>query len=108
MLTVIYDPIIGPAFPDLKVMEHASNIVALYKEGTVAVCLVGTEALVQAFRVQVARGNIKHDELEFQYGSTSISIDRRGMLKQWPTGFCDTYENMLMELLDHKYEQDTK
>lgn len=108
MLTVIYDPINGPAFPDLKVMEHASNIIALYKEGTVTVCPVGTDALVQAFRVQVARGNINHNELEFQYGGASISVDSCGMLKCWPSGFCDEYENMLMELLDRKYEQDTK
>ena len=61
--------------------------------------LVSNESIIQQFRVEVAEGNIHHEDIGFQFDNELILIDENGHLDEWPKGFCDIYDKQLDILL---------
>jgi len=56
--------------------------------------------LVLSARVLIKRGILDYKEVKFKFKEEFIYCDKNGRLSQWPEGFCDCYENYLIELLD--------
>lgn len=96
MLTVVYDPINGTAVTDGNAEAFAANVL---KAGLEQVT-VGNAIMIDMFRVLVVRGAIKHTDLKFKYGDVVLDVQENGRLNVWPQGFCDTPEDLLLELLD--------
>jgi hypothetical protein len=59
---------------------------------------VSTENVIHAARVFVKKGI----SIWFKYNDKIIIPDKNGRIKDWPDGFCDTFDKVLMELLDER------
>jgi hypothetical protein len=55
--------------------------------------------VVDSFRVQVARGEIDHKNLTFEYEGEIITVDRDVRLSHWPIGFCGHGDRALSEIV---------
>lgn len=100
MLTVIYDKD-SDSTPDHLAAQTAENAIKAYleKPGVDQEFSTSSFIMVEAFRVMVVRGKLKHTELEFEFEDQTITVDERVQLSSWPKGFCDIFDNFLSELL---------
>ena len=60
---------------------------------------VSNEMLIHYFRLRVAQGVLKSDQIQFKFNDQIIRVNKFGTLEDWPKGFCDYTDNLLMELL---------
>jgi hypothetical protein len=97
MLTVIYDPIEGDAYPDGKTKEVVYAIVEKANQEDLTVT-VSTELFIQRVRVAINKGIIDHTKVIIKFKDTILQPDKKGKLSQWPEGFCDYYEECLINL----------
>lgn len=116
-LIVEYRPIDGFLVADAAVIDmgrllwnytkdnfsHINHIAALkyfiwFTEHDVKVA-TSSEMLVLAIRVLVRRGEIPWNMVEFHFENHVLNIDANGKIWKWPTGFCDTFDNLLTELI---------
>ena len=61
---------------------------------------IAQEMIITMFRVAVKEGLISSSEIELQFNGDVLRIDRFGRIENWPTGFCDYYDDFLNRLLD--------
>lgn len=97
-ITVIYDPDEGDCVPDALALNYAQKVAEnskIEKQTT----RVGSEIIIQAFRVLVKRGDICLHQIDFFYGDVLISCGVNNTLSSWPTGFCDYSDNLISEIL---------
>lgn len=106
MLKVIFDPDHEPGTPDGKAANLAYSFVKCYQEDKVSTVSVTTSShvVVDAFRLQVVRGEIDHKNLTFEYKGETITIGKNARLSNYPRGFCDHMERNLSELLRFRGE----
>jgi len=96
MLKVIYH-VDGLVVADKMAMETARDIINRYKDKEINRIKVANELVFLALRLCVKNGKISNKDICFVYGDTEIFIDRYGYLDEWPDGFCDVVENMMVE-----------
>lgn len=103
MLIIEYDSVIGEIVPDGHVRDWAESIAESY-----AMCkepkdllhtTVSSVLMVDAIRLLIMKGEINHKEVVFRFEGHDLEVDKNGMLRVWPKGFCDIYDNILEELL---------
>lgn len=84
MIKVTYDPINGMAVPDGRAESWVKEV--METNGTDFHAIVGTEVMVNVFRLLVLEQKIKPEELVFIFGDVEIPVDKFGALKFWPKG----------------------
>lgn len=67
--------------------------------------VVSNEMLVMAIRVLIKQGKIPYDKIAFEYviedgDAVLIAANKDGRLELYPSGFCDTADDMLSILLE--------
>lgn len=92
-MNVIWDNEVS--IPDAKVDEWAATVV---KHGLNEV-RAGTVSMINAIRLEVIRGNIKHTDVTFSFKDRIIHINKHGTLSAWPEGFADKHIAQTMEIM---------
>jgi hypothetical protein len=98
MITVIYDPVNGATVPDANVSSEVDYFILAQKDKTIGV-VIGSELIINEFRVRLYRKEIEPSDIKFMYEGVEIDANVDGRLKNWPTGFCDTTDKQLSELI---------
>jgi hypothetical protein len=60
---------------------------------------VSTGLIIDAVRVMLVTGEISVDEVEFQFEGEVLPHTEVGRITNWPNGFNDTMEGLLMQIL---------
>jgi hypothetical protein len=104
MLRVFYDPINGDSVPDGKCADKAKACELMAKSDTDFEIILSSEVAIAAIRVLIRAGDIPLDRIQVYYRDSTahyeeqINFDKDGRSPNWPKGFCDTYQDFLMEL----------
>lgn len=85
---------IGDCQADLKAREFLKSGEEYIK--------VGSEVFINAIRVLIYTRRFPHTEVKILFKGMVIDIDYRGQLRDWPPGFCDTYEKAFHQLLSEQ------
>lgn len=99
MLTITYDPTGGVTFDDGVVEQKVLGLYEMSTRGPVTL-RTSNEFVVLAARALIAEGKIPHDAIEFVFNGYVIQHSKVGRLSQWPDGFCDVSDKLLMRILD--------
>lgn len=95
MKTIInYQKTGGVLCSDGAAMETARHMVENSNHVTVS-----TGLIIDAVRVLLATGEIDVDDVEFQYEGKVLKHYQNGRFADWPNGFNDTMEGLLMQIL---------
>lgn len=102
MIKVAYDPVNGLVWPDAEIASVVSTFINEHKESPSVqfTIVVGSEMVIHEFRCNVATKVITPDEIEIQFNGNKLSMDQRGRIDHWPTGFCDVYNRQLGTLVN--------
>jgi hypothetical protein len=108
-LIVTYDPIYGQTVPDGSAEEWVQRNIIFpttqsnqETDGTFTVT-VGSFLLIDLVRLAMHRKKL-WEPVQFTFKNKNgmyqfLTPDSDGRLTEWPTGFCDTYDTVLNELL---------
>jgi hypothetical protein len=94
MIIVIYDPQAGAVVPDAKVSSFVNDII-MHRPGgddwrtRCQYFTIGSETIINEFRLRVAEGKLPHDELIFEFLGKPFQMNEYAVIKDWPEGFCD-------------------
>lgn len=104
MFTIIYDPTRNDlAVGDVEARVVANKIaIMVHAHTTDDHTTVSNELVIQAIRELLCKDIIDHDSIQFKYKDTIITVDELGDLSPWPIGFCDTYDDIVDQILDHQ------
>lgn len=104
MLIVNYDPDNHFVVEDGKIEKCVNELLEMYFKTAIGVyetkITVGSELIVQYFRVAVREGKISHEDIKFEYKGQRIDVDKFGNLREWPKGFCDIVDDYLNRLIE--------
>ena len=95
MLHLKWDPVNGICVPDGKVAEKVDEILSNYEFNY---HFIGSELLINEFRLRIARGEIAASEVRFIVGGEDMFVNSSGKFDHWPRGFCDLGHIQLIEL----------
>jgi len=98
MLIVEYDPIKGKVVPDGEVRKWADNVIEMHERNKGLHTTAGSVIMIDAIRVLVMKGKLAGEKIIFRFEGKDLEVER-GYLKHWPKGFCDTYDEILEDLL---------
>lgn len=70
--------------------------------------IYATDNIFRALRLEVARGNIKHDSIVFTYQGWVSEIDQDGNYINPPKGFLSTAYNISKALLEQQWDNAEK
>ena len=99
-LIIEYNAKHGYAVPDGHTEYYVDTIIANFlKQEEDMVVSVATALFVDFFRVRLAGGAIKPDQIEFMFENKVLEHDRYGTLRHWPKGFCDIPIEPMEQLL---------
>ena len=85
----------GLTCADGDAVDMARNIMGLGRR-----CVtVSTGLIIDAIRVMLSTGEISVDEVEFHFDGHVLKHGADGRISDWPHGFNDTMEGLLMQLL---------
>lgn len=101
MLTVIYDEYEGQVVPDAKARDFAETTCANAKT-FISTVFVGSDIMVNAFRLMVVLGYIKAEDICFVYRGETARVHESGGLTEWPKGMCEISFNMLRTLSTYR------
>jgi len=99
-LTVEYDSEDGYLFPDGWAEAWVTKTVMNFLRGRKDQHLkVSSELLIDYFRLKLAKGIIRPDQIQFKFNDEILKTNKYGTLERWPKGFCDQAMNICEELL---------
>lgn len=102
MLVIEYDSVNGEVVPDGCVWEWADRLVETHEEFGDLTVVVGSVVMIDATRLLIAKEKLNHEEVVYRFGNfDDQNPDKNGMLRVWPKGFCDFYDDMLEELIGY-------
>ena len=87
--------------PDGEIAEYVEKVIQEYLNNfnlnDTFTINIGSELIILQFRVAVKQKLIESKHLSLQFNSTPLLIDEHsGRLEQYPDGFCDHSEKLLM------------
>lgn len=110
-LVVVWDPIKGLAVPDGKAEVLAESWIdgSIHQRELMPgedprppgpkVVSIGQETVINAFRLAVAHGKLKGQEIAFKVGEQILQINDDGSpATAWPPGFCNLVNKQCREL----------
>lgn len=89
MLTVEYDSDSGFACCDGAVKEWVDKHIRLYNTVGHTTLVIGTETLINGFRLAVLDDEISHNDIQFMHNGEVLTVNTYGVLPSYPAGFCD-------------------
>jgi hypothetical protein len=104
VIIITYHPL-GNAIPDGAIAAYVEEVkgdIALWKNGSQKpFCKnpVGSEGVILALRIAIAKGEIEHNDIAFFWNGLLIQTDENGTIYPWPTGFCSAHFDMALEML---------
>jgi hypothetical protein len=99
MLYVEYDEQYGTVVPDGQVAKRVLKWIENYCDESVSNVCVGSDVMVNQFRLMVIDGILKHDELMFIYKDIQVPVDRYAKMN-CPKGMCDLNMDQMFALID--------
>ena len=99
-MIITYDPENGQVCPDKKAEQFVVDFINSGEQ----TLTVGSELIIQYFRIQVKQGNIAHGDIVFHYTNDAgtlneMHLDAGGYVSWYPQGFCDYMEMTYCTLL---------
>ena len=91
-LTVEYDPNVGHVERDGEAEKWVDEIIATAKTEDKKddwIVTVSSALLIDFFRLRLAQGVIKKDQIEFVFNDQVLNHNKYGRIEYWPKGFCD-------------------
>jgi len=61
--------------------------------------VIGSALLIDFFRLRLAQGVIKTDQIEFIFNNQVLNHNKHGRIEHWPKGFCDIPIEPMEQLL---------
>lgn len=102
MLIIEYDTLEGRVIPDGNVLEWADNLAETYNKidsGDLTI-IVSSAIMIDATRLLIKEKKLNHKEVTYKFEEQNIEVDKRGTLRIYPEGFCNTHYNILARLID--------
>lgn len=94
---VTYDPFNGIATPDGKCEDLVKSIIS---DSTKKQITTSSTLVIEHFRAAVVKKLISEQDLVFSFNDKKIHVNKDGRFKeQIDVGFCDYYENVLLEII---------
>jgi len=95
-LTVEYDPMVGYVCKDGEAQGWVDDVLHAvlkrmndkdqYRDDLIT---VASALLIDYFRVRLAEGVIKKDQIAFKFDGKILEHNEHGRITHWPKGFCD-------------------
>jgi hypothetical protein len=79
MLVIKYDPDFGDVVPDNKIEHYVNQCVNGARVST-HYYRVGSEQIMDAFRLRVAQGKLSKDNIEFTYNGKTYKLSEYGVV----------------------------
>ena len=79
---------------------EAEILAASLVDAEYGLLMYSTENIFHAIRVLIGEGKLSSAKIMFKYEDTYIPIMDDGRLRNWPSGFCVTFDGFLDRLLD--------
>jgi hypothetical protein len=79
MLVIKYDPDFGDVVPDGKVSSYVDQCINAARNRTLYF-RVGSESILDEFRLRIARGNISPENVEFTYKGSTYKCSEYGVI----------------------------
>ena len=99
-LTIEYDKDHGHIYPDGRSEAWVDATLKLFlkrkKNQSVKVC---SSLLIDYFRLRLAQGIIKTDQIEFTFEGKTLNHNKYGRIEHWPKGYCDIPIEPMEQLL---------
>jgi hypothetical protein len=100
MITIKYDATKGDAIADGNAEEYVEKLLDAHYIGGSIGATVGSELVISYLRVAIVEKKITPNDVTLYFGDEILSISNEGMIRYWPKGFCDRYEDALSRILD--------
>ena len=99
-LTLVYDANSGYNLCDGKSEEWVDTYLDIFLENKKDQRIViGSALLIDFFRLRLAQGVIKTDQIEFVFNDQVLDHNKYGRIKHWPKGYCDIPIEPMEQLL---------
>lgn len=90
-LTVDYNANNGFSCVDGRTEEYADHFIAKFlKQNNDQTVTIASEIIIDFFRLRLAEGVIKKDQIKFTFDGETLEHDKLGTMRHWPKGYCDT------------------
>lgn len=102
-IIVVYDPQKGIALADGRIsnyVDQALKVIPDLSSGTPYRIFVGTESLVNAFRIALKQGRVSTEDIGFEFEGKPVPHTPQGRFTDWPAGFCALMDMQLTELVE--------
>jgi hypothetical protein len=116
MFIVYYEPHNDKVIllPDSLCEQYVLDTIKAYKEkwkketGFISIT-VGQELIINYIRLYICRGILDFNDVEFHFDNLHgrvyiLKPNRYGRLSEWPVGFCNYTDQILMGLLENMLE----
>lgn len=70
-----------------------------FPEITEGLFRVSTSLPISAIKLEIAKGNINHKEIQFKFKDKLFQPNKYGAILDWPDGFCDIEAKIMEENL---------
>jgi hypothetical protein len=67
--------------------------------------LVSTSIFITAIRLEIAKGNIDYNKIQFKFGNKIFQANEYGCMLDWPKGFCDKETDLCQQILSTNMEK---
>lgn len=101
-MIIIWDSTVS--LPDDQVTAWARKIAAEKPVPDLREIRIGTDAMLNALRVEIKRGEIPFETVQIVFKDESLKIDKNARIDNWPDGFADVLNKQLDELLKSDLE----
>ena len=100
-IEIVWDPYYGLGVSDGMVSKTVSDYIKWSNDSSqpVITITIGSELIIQGFRLRVQNGEIPYDRICILVGDEVITFDELGYLSGYPEGFCNHYDDLLVKLI---------
>lgn len=95
-ILLVYDPVHGEPIADGLAYEFVYSVIKSTEERLI---YTATSLVVEYFRLAVFRKDLSPTELMIRFNDIDIFVTSDGRFTQYPKGFLDYVETILMELI---------
>lgn len=104
MFIIIYDKYAGVVYPDGVIQQEVAKDISTYANCKTLhtevdyIVTVGSEIMIDAYRVAIVKGDISHEDVQVRYEDTLYQFDKNARMK-WPAGMGDLHSNLLRTII---------
>lgn len=104
MFIIIYDKYAGTVYPDGLIQQEVAKDISTYanckKLHTEVdyIVTVGSEIMIDAYRVAIVKGDISHEEVQVRYEDVLYQFNENARMK-WPDGMGMLHDNLMRTII---------